>query len=250
MLSSAMSAADRVLDVLMDVNSGQNRTGILPGPEAVRLYEQIDEAPGLRSGGLHFYDGHQRQSDREHRRNAVLQQLEPFFELRRTLHAKGLPIPRVVLGGTPTFPIYATLDVAESEFAPGTFVLHDQGYQSQFPDLTGFKPAALVLTRVVSRPTPDRVTLDLGTKAVASDPPAGQRCELLNVSEYEAVVHNEEHLVIRTPNAAAFVPGDDVFAVPTHVCPTCALHRFAYVVASGKVVDQWEIAARDRALRV
>jgi D-serine deaminase-like pyridoxal phosphate-dependent protein len=39
-----------------------------------------------------------------------------------------------------------------------------------------------------------------------------------------------------------------VLALPTHICPTCALHRRAYVVEDGRPVDEWEVAARDRVL--
>src|SRR3989442_10170788 len=113
-----------------------------------------------------------------------------------------------------------------------------------------FEPAALLLPRVMSRPTANRVTFDLGYKAVASDPPAGKRCILLDVPEYEPVLQNEEHFVIETPAAARFTPGDEVYALPTHICPTCALHRFAYVVENQGVVDRWEIAARDREISV
>ena len=116
--------------------------------------------------------------------------------------------------------------------------------------MSAFTPAALLLTRVISKPTPGRLTLDLGYKAVASDPPAGKRCVLLNVPDYEAVLQNEEHLVIDTPAAERFTPGDDVYAVPTHICPTCAMHDRAYVIEGGKVVDQWEIASRGRQMHL
>jgi D-serine deaminase-like pyridoxal phosphate-dependent protein len=136
------------------------------------------------------------------------------------------------------------------EYAPGTCILHDYGYGSRFRDLSGFQAAALLLTRVVSRPTPDHITFDLGYKAVASDPPAGRRCVLLDVLGYEPVLQNEEHFVVKTLSANQFHPGDEVFAVPTHICPTCAMHRRAYVVEDGRVTQQWEIAARDRVLTV
>jgi D-serine deaminase-like pyridoxal phosphate-dependent protein len=106
------------------------------------------------------------------------------------------------------------------------------------------------LTRVISRPTPTRVTLDLGYKAVASDPPAGKRCALLNVPDYEPVLQNEEHFVIETPAAGKFQPGDVVYAIPTHICPTCALHKWAYIVENGTITGTWDIAARDRVLTV
>ena len=55
---------------------------------------------------------------------------------------------------------------------------------------------------------------------------------------------------VETPAADRFAPGDEVYAMPTHICPTCALHRQAYVVEGGKVTQQWEIVARDRVLSV
>jgi hypothetical protein len=35
-----------------------------------------------------------------------------------------------------------------------------------------------------------------------------------------------------------------------HICPTCALHRRAYVIEDGAVVDEWEVSARDRVLGI
>ena len=81
-----------------------------------------------------------------------------------------------MLGGTPTFPVYTScsaLPGTDVELSPGTCVLNDHGYGTKFRDLSDFVPAALLLTRVISRPTPTRITFDLGYKAVASDPPAG-----------------------------------------------------------------------------
>jgi D-serine deaminase-like pyridoxal phosphate-dependent protein len=249
-LSEAMAGATQMVEVLIDVDVGQHRTGIAPGEEAVTLYESIGRLPGLQPGGIHVYDGHNHQESLAEREAAVQQQLEPVLVLRSRLEKKGLPVPRMVMGGTPTFPVYARLDVPGLECAPGTCFLNDHGYGTRFADLAGFAPAALLLTRVISRPTPTRITLDLGYKAVASDPPAGKRFRLLNVPEYEPVLQNEEHLVIESPAAANFRAGDEVFAMPTHICPTCALHREAYVVENGQVTDRWNIVARDRVLSI
>ncbi|MGH7172331.1 MAG: D-TA family PLP-dependent enzyme [Gemmataceae bacterium] len=247
-VSEAMSAAGQEVDVLLDIDVGQHRTGVAPGTEAIELYEMIHRSPGLRAAGLHVYDGHNHQESFVERQKALQTQLGPVFKLRTTLVQKGLAIPRFVAGGTPTFPIHARLDVAGLECSPGTLVLHDHGYGTRFPDLTGFTPAALLLTRVISRPTPTRLTLDLGYKAVASDPPAGKRCLLLDVPDYQAMVQNEEHFVLETPAAERYRPGDEIFAIPTHICPTVALHRFAYVIEDGQIAARWEIAARDRML--
>jgi D-serine deaminase-like pyridoxal phosphate-dependent protein len=247
-LSETLASAGVTVDVLLDVDVGQHRTGIAPGPQAVTLYEQFDRLPGLRPGGLHIYDGHVHQEALAEREAAVKRQLEPVMGMREALLRKGLAVPRMVLGGTPTFPVYARMELPGMELAPGTCVLHDHGYGSRFADLAEFTPAALLLTRVISRPTPRRVTFDLGYKAVASDPPAGKRLVLLDVPDCEAVLQNEEHLVIETPAAERFKPGDAAYAIPTHICPTCAMHKQAYVVEGGRVTETWDIIARDRVL--
>jgi D-serine deaminase-like pyridoxal phosphate-dependent protein len=245
-LSGAMAPSGQTVDVLIDVDVGQHRTGIAPGDEAAALYELIARAPGLRPGGLHVYDGHNHQESAAERAAAVKQQLEPVLALRERLVKKGLPVPRFVAGGTPTFPVFAAMDLPGLECAPGTCILHDHGYGSRFADLGGFVPAALLLTRVISRPTARRVTFDLGYKAVASDPPAGKRLVLLDFPDAETVLQNEEHLVVETPAAERFAPGDVAYAVPTHICPTCAMHKQAYVIEGGALAGTWDIAGRDR----
>jgi D-serine deaminase-like pyridoxal phosphate-dependent protein len=248
-LSRAMGAEGQTVDVLLELDVGQHRTGLAPGAAAVAVYEEIGRLPGLRPGGIHAYDGHNNQESRQDRETAARGLLDTVLTLRSQLEAKGLPVPRLIAGGTPTFPVYASQDIPGLECSPGTMVLHDHGYSTKYSDLAGFTPAALLLTRVVSRPTPTRVTFDVGTKAVATDPPAGKRLALIDVPEHEPVLHNEEHYTIETSAAARFPPGTEVFAVPTHVCPTVALYRRAYVVEGGRVTDSWEIVARDRVLK-
>src|SRR5919198_1456302 len=47
-LSDAMAADGQQVDVLLDLDVGQHRTGITPGQEALALYELIARLPGLR----------------------------------------------------------------------------------------------------------------------------------------------------------------------------------------------------------
>ncbi len=249
-LSDAMARTGKKVQVLIDLDVGQHRTGIAAGEEALKLYELFAKLPGIEPGGLHIYDGHNHQENVADREAAVKQALVPVLELRDALEKKGLAVPRLVLGGTPTFSVFAQLALPKGECSPGTCVLHDDGYGKRFADLAGFIPAAILLTRVISRPTPRRITFDLGYKAIASDPPAGKRLIFLDIPGYEAVLQNEEHLVVETPVAEHFQPGDVAYAIPTHICPTCAMHRQAYVVEDGRVTGQWEIVARDRVLGI
>jgi D-serine deaminase-like pyridoxal phosphate-dependent protein len=244
-LGRAMSTAGQTVDVLLDLDVGQHRTGVPAGPQAIELYKTIAATVGLTPGGLHVYDGHQHQNSRAERAAAIDAEWAKVIDLRDALVRAGLSVPRIVCGGTGSFPIYAEKTEPTIELSPGTCVFNDAGYSETFPDLV-FPPAVALLTRVISRPGPDRVTLDLGYKAVASDPPAGKRLTLPDLPEAEQVLQNEEHLVIRTPRAAEFQPGDELYAIPRHVCPTIALHKQVYVVSQGKVVDRWDVAARDR----
>jgi D-serine deaminase-like pyridoxal phosphate-dependent protein len=250
-LALAAANAGRPIGFLVDLDVGQHRTGIAVGDSAVSLYAAAAQLPGLTPEGLHAYDGHNSVESRTDREAAARAGLAPVLEMRAELERRGLPVPRVVAGGTPTFPVYSAMrDVPGLECSPGTYVLHDHGYGSKFPDLTGITPAAVLVTRVVSRPTATRVTFDLGTKAVASDPPAGKRLILLDVPEYTPVGHNEEHFVIETPHADRFTPGDVAYAIPGHVCPTCALHKEALIAEGGRIVGTWAITGRDRVLTV
>jgi D-serine deaminase-like pyridoxal phosphate-dependent protein len=72
----------------------------------------------------------------------------------------------------------------------------------------------------------------------------------LNVPGYAGVLQNEEHFVVETPAAERFSPGDVIYAIPTHICPTIALHRQALVVENGRVTGAWDIVARDRILTI
>jgi D-serine deaminase-like pyridoxal phosphate-dependent protein len=246
-LGQAASDAGVTIQVLLDIDTGQHRTGMTVGQQAKDLYVQIARTAGVTPGGFHVYDGHQHQKSRDERRTAVLQEFEKVQAFRDELVRGGLSVPRLVCGGTASFPIYAEMTDPTIEFSPGTCVFNDAGYSEAFPDLV-FRPAAVLLTRVISRPTADRVTFDLGYKAVASDPPAGKRLTLPEIPDAEHVLQNEEHLVIRTSHADQFQPGDETYAIPRHICPTSALHKEAFVIVDGKLIERWKVVARDRYL--
>jgi D-serine deaminase-like pyridoxal phosphate-dependent protein len=247
-LSQAVEDLDRSVPVLLDLEIGMGRTGIDPGDPAADLYALVARLPNLTPDGLHAYDGHINDSDPRARCNSVRPGQDRTLALRDRLLRQGLPVPRMVMGGTPSFPIHAALEVEGVECSPGTTVLHDYNYVSRYTDLP-FTPAAILLTRVVSHPRPGRLCLDLGHKAVAADP-VGARVHLIDVPEPKFVGHSEEHLVVDTPAANDYPVGMCVLAMPAHVCPTCALHRRVYVIAGGQVVDQWDVAARDRVIGV
>ncbi|QDT32771.1 D-TA family PLP-dependent enzyme [Thalassoglobus polymorphus] len=249
-LGEAMTASGTEIDVLLDVNPGRDRTGRPVGDEAYELYKQLAETPGINPAGFHLYDGHLHDSELKDRQAAVEEYWALISAFKDRLEADGYPVPKIVCGGTPTFQAYAPMTDPVIELSPGTCTFHDVGYDAAYPDLQVFTPAAAVLTRVISRPTENRVTFDVGTKGVASDPPMGQRVYLPELPKGKQVLQNEEHLVIESDDAGKFQPGDWTLAFPRHVCPTSALYKEATVIADGEIVGHWEVVARDRCITI
>ena len=245
-LSDAAVAAGVTLHLFLDLDGGMHRTGIAPGGLAVELYRWLATRPGLHAAGLHMYDGHVRGADLEARRQASDDAFAPVQAMRRTLTEAGVDVPAVVAGGTPAFPFHAAR--AGVECSPGTTVFWDAGYAATLPDMP-FVPAITLLTRVVSAPGPNRLCLDLGHKAVASENPH-PRAVLFGLEDSTAVGHSEEHLVLETDRAADFPVGTAIYGVPWHVCPTVALHDEAVVIRDGRAGERWQVVARSRTLTI
>ena len=242
-LSAAVARSGLTVKVMLDLDVGMHRTGIPVGDAAVDLYAQIQVAAGLQPGGLHVYDGHIHDEDVTERQASCNKSLAQVEEMQDRLSAKGFEVPLVVMGGTPTFPIYAKTPGVEA--SPGTFIFHDYGYTTLFPDL-GFTPAALLLSRVISIPTSNRITLDLGHKAIAADPD-GVRGIILNIDGAEVDKQHEEHWAINVPDSTPMYIGQEIYVCPTHICPCVALHPFYYVIdADGYCRETWEVVARNR----
>jgi D-serine deaminase-like pyridoxal phosphate-dependent protein len=245
-LSETARKENVIVEVLLDLDCGQHRTGIETDERAFELYKLVCSLPGIRPGGLHAYDGHIHDHDVKARAAACENAFAPVAALRERILKASLPCPRVVAGGTPTFPFHAKR--AEVECSPGTCVLWDWGYSTNLPDLDFLHSAAL-LTRVVSKPTANRLCLDLGHKAVASEMPH-PRVHFPDLPDARPVAHNEEHLVVETPRAGEFSVGAVLYGIPWHVCPTVALHAEAVVVKDARTDGSWSIAARARRLSI
>ncbi len=242
--AATQACADQPIHVelLLDLDVGMGRTGIALGPAALELCHRISQLPGQLLSGLHAYDGHIHDCDPVARQAACEAAMAPAIALRRRLLGEGLPMERLIAGGTPTMACHA--QHAERQLSPGTCLLWDAGYAHNFPDLD-FLPAAVVMSRVISKPDAGRVCLDLGHKAVAADAP-DPRVSWLNLPGAATVMHSEEHWTIATPHAHRIQIGDVIYGIPWHICPTCALYPKAIVAENGHATATWPIDARDR----
>ncbi|MDA0194510.1 MAG: D-TA family PLP-dependent enzyme [Bacteroidetes bacterium] len=235
-----------VLNVFIDLDTGNHRTGIAPNL-TLSLYEGCSKLTGIKIIGLHAYDGHLRNSDFNERKIHCDEAFLPVEELRKQIITLYRDELEIIAGGTPTFNCHAV----RKEYvicSPGTCILWDWGYLQKFPDYD-FSLAALVISRIISKVGSDRITLDLGHKAIGSENPF-PRVHFLNMAEGEQVGHSEEHLVIKIEDNSIYNVGDLFYGAPYHICPTVTLYSEAEIVNNGKVTDKWKVIARDRVIGV
>ncbi|TDB66947.1 D-TA family PLP-dependent enzyme [Arundinibacter roseus] len=230
-------------DVFIDINNGMNRSGHLTNDALFSLYQEIVSLPNLRLIGLHVYDGHIRDEDFMARKQASDLAFEPVTDFCELLRQQGFESPVIIAGGSPTFTVHAQRTGVLC--SPGTCLLWDWGYGDRFLDQP-FLHAAVLLTRVVSKPAPGIITVDLGHKAVAAENSIEKRFRFLNLNDYQVLSQSEEHGVIAVKNSDDLHIGDLLYAIPYHICPTVALHENVTVVEDLTPTEKWEIVARKR----
>ncbi|OMP81288.1 D-TA family PLP-dependent enzyme [[Flexibacter] sp. ATCC 35208] len=245
-IAAQFATAQKVLPLYLDLNVGMNRTGIIPGAAALALYQELAHLPGVTPVGLHAYDGHLHDVDIAIRKEKCDAAYVPVQALAQAITDSGLPAPRIVAGGSPTFPIHAEREGVEC--SPGTFIFWDWGYQQHLPDQQ-YDYAAVLVTRVISIIDGERLCLDLGHKSVAAENPQ-PRVVFLNAPEALPVSQSEEHLVVKVADTAQYPVGTVLYGVPYHICPTVALYERVGVVEKNTCIAQWKVVARDRKIMI
>ncbi len=224
-----------------------NRTGIIPGDAALRLYHACASMKGIRPVGLHAYDGHIHDRDPLLRSRRCSAAFEPVRTMQEDLIRSGSGVPLIVAGGSPTFPVHARHPGVEC--SPGTFIYWDREYLDGLPDQE-FLPAALVIARIISRPSSHVFCLDLGHKSVAAEKDILHRVFFLNATDAEVLSQSEEHLLVRMADTGTHAIGDVWYGLPFHICPTCALYDRATTVVDHRAQGEWTMVARDRSINI
>ena len=237
-LSRAMSAAGATLGVLVEVDIGMARCGVLPGEAAVPLAQRIHKSPGLRFDGLQGYDGHlQLLADVGERRAKCVQALEQLVGTRRLIEKAGIPVRIVTGAGTGTWEFVAGYD-GVTEIQPGSFVLMDCAYHAVRSE---FGCALSILAMVLSA-RPKWYVLDAGSKAISKD----FGMPMIKGLPAEKVTRlSEEHTKVECDPVTARV-GEQREVIPAHCCATMNLHRQCLGVRRGKVETVWPIEASGR----
>ncbi len=238
------------VDLFIDVNPGMNRTGIdqTAGGEILGLARLI-RGVGLTFRGLHYYDGHLGKLKPTKREQEAHDGYGRLLEIVSLLEKSGIGIPEVITSGTPAFTSALSFaGFAEVRFlhrvSPGTVVYCDCTSLSQLPLEYGYRPAAVVVSTVVSRPTAHRITCDAGHKAVSADEGV-PTCAVLGHPDLRPQKPSEEHLPIDVAlNSDPPHIGETLYLVPRHVCPTVNNFDQALIVADGRIIDIAPVTAR------
>ena len=176
---------------------------------------------------------------------------ERLLKLVSEVERSGMVVPELVTAGTPTFPCSLSFEGFRSggflhRVSPGTVVYCDATTLVQLPSEYGYRPAVLVLTRVVSHPRAGIVTCDAGHKAVSAD--AGvPTCVVVGHSELTPLSPSEEHLPMALQGEAAGPQvGEALYLLPRHVCPTVNNFDSALLVQDGEIKSVEKVSARGR----
>jgi D-serine deaminase-like pyridoxal phosphate-dependent protein len=238
--------------VFLDVNPGMDRTGIEQNQsgKVLELARAIGSA-GLEFRGLHYYDGHYGGLERGERTAVAHAGYERLLKVVGEIERSGIAVPEVITAGTATFPCSLSFEGFRAgrfvhRISPGTVVYCDATSMAQLPSDYGYRPAVLVLTRVVSHPRTGIVTCDAGHKAVSAD--AGvPTCVVAGHPELTPLSPSEEHLPMAMQGGAVGPSvGEALYLLPRHVCPTVNNFDSALLVQSGQIKAVEKVSARGR----
>lgn len=232
-LSEAAAAAELVLPVLVECDTGGARCGAQSPREAADLALVIARSPGLHFGGLMTYPNGDA--------------TDPFMhETKSLLAAHGVAVERVSGGSSPK--MWQThLHPELTEQRAGTYVYGDR--MMLHSGAMALEDCAFtIITTVVSRPTTDRGILDGGSKTFSSD---GGRLDgyglILEYPEAHFYSMSEEHgHVDFGPCARRPVVGERVTVIPNHCCVVSNLFEIVYGARNGIVETAWPVAARGK----
>lgn len=244
-LNDAAGAAGVKLNVMIDIDPGNRRTGIAPGAPAKALAQQIARWPNLALRGIHSYAGPSShivgyEARRTHSHHAMAPAIATFAELRQ----EGLPLEILSGGSTGTYNIDPDLK-AMTELQVGSYVFMDVDYRkiggrggAVYDD---FRPALTVLATVISKSYRESATVDAGFKAFATDRKFGP--ELKDVTGVEYGFGGDEHGILKlVAPSRAIELGDRLEFIVPHCDPNVNLYDRLIGLRGDKVEAIWPVA--------
>ena len=249
-LNDAARKFSTPLKVLLDLDPGLHRTGIEPGPSAVKLAQQLSESAHLDFTGLQMYAGNLMHvapfNERREQSIAVMEMLAAF---RNELQQQGIACHITSGGGTGTFDIDPATGALD-ELQAGSYAFMDRQYneiETRQSDHPAFFTSLFVQTTVVSTSHDNLVTTDAGLKAFATDDKPPQLHEG-GPQDGRYFFFGDEHGGVRWRTSEVLAIGDWMRVITPHCDPTFNLYDVVHVVDGDTLVDIWPIEARGRSM--
>ncbi|MBI5759610.1 MAG: DSD1 family PLP-dependent enzyme [Planctomycetales bacterium] len=248
LLAEAAGAAEVNVDVLVDVDIGDRRTGILPGQPAVELAQLIAKQKRLRIRGVQSYAGLASHVVGFEARDKVSREvMAKSVETRELLSKAGFDASILSGGSTGTYNIDSKIR-GVTELQVGSYVFMDLDYRRNGGKTSGenysdFHHSLTVLATVVNATHADRVSVDAGTKAL--DTTTTYKPE---AKSWPGLTYNRggDEFGILTVEPGEKLPriGDRLEFIVPHCDPTTNLYDRIYATRGEKVEAVWPIAAR------
>lgn len=250
-LNEACAGQGKELKVLIEVNTGLNRCGVLPGEETLELAKKMAQFPHLKLIGIMTHAGQAYGANNwDEIRSIGEYEGTEMVKTAELLRANGIEIEVVSVGSTPTAKIAGSVQ-GVTEIRPGNYVFYD-AIQVGLTTAVEEDCALTVLATVISRPTPERVVIDAGSKTLALDQGAHGKSSVrgfgLVKGHKDVVIErlSEEHGILRVPASSTLKVGDKIEVIPNHACPVINLFDEVSVVQLDEVVEAWPINGRGR----
>lgn len=241
-LARAAEASGVRLRVLIEVDTGTERAGVLPGEPVLALARRVGAYGSLHLAGLMTWEGHTtRIVDPAEKRCAIAQAVGAVVASAQLCRDAGIPIGIVSCGGTGTFETTTTIP-GVTEIQAGGGIFGDVRYRTIYNVPVDY--ALTVLATVTSRPTPTRIIADAGKKAMSTD---GGMPFPLDVPDIERVGFSAEHakVELKAPSATPRV-GERIRLIVGYADTTVHLHSEIFAARRGRVEDVWPIPAAAR----
>jgi len=243
-LAEAARAKGTTLNVIIEVDVGNNRCGTAPGEATLELAREIAGYPSLNMRGLMGYEGFcQNVIDIEERREKATGAMDKLVSTRDLLDDKGFNTEIVSAGGTGTHMITAE-HPGVTEVEAGSYIFMDATYSS-VQGLEKYEQALTVLSTIISLPRPGVAICDVGRKAITFEP--GRPMPLAKGLEgvvYEA--SSEEHGRLSIGEGSGLKIGDKIEFVVSHCCTNVNLYDRYHCIRDGSLEAIWEITARGK----
>ena len=230
-------AAGRKLDVLVDLDVGDHRTGASSLAQALEIAEAIDRASNLNLRGLQAYSVVGSHASPDQERIRVSQEVFAHAaETRDAMVRKGLSTEILSGGSTSTWQIDTALPEL-TELQAGSFVLMDMAYRRAGLD---FRQGITVLATVVSANHEKFVSVDAGTKSFSTDRGYGPEAANFPGSSYRWGGDEFGYVDVDDPAKRPRL-GDKLEFIPPHCDPTVNLYTTIYACRGNQVEAVWPL---------